>query len=182
MKTDEVFILTAENGSGISQKVWELLYHMDTVSSKFMSAGVRHHHHALQKGFWQCRRVGFRSKRTSAWQIVGKSWVVQMPKKATEKVQKKRHMFLWTVASSSLYSMIQGRSMIKYLETLLSHLNFLASKLPHLCLLYLFTFNFGWILFWNIWETPSILWLKTDYLLKDFCFLNILLINVDTVL
>lgn len=135
MKTDKVFILTAENGSGISQKVWELLYHMDTVASKFMFAGVKHHHHALQKGFWQCRQADLGSKRTSAWQIMGKSWFVQMPKKATEKVQKKRRMLLWTLVSSSLYSMIQEKSIIKYLETLLSHLNFSASKLPHLWLL-----------------------------------------------
>lgn len=137
--------------------------------SKFISAGVRHHHHVLQKDFWQCRQVGLRSKRTSAWKIMGKSWAVQKPKKAKEKVQKKKHMLLWAVASSSLYSMTQERSMIKYLETFLSHLNFLASRLPIVCLLYLFSLIL--IEFFFISGGHRLSYdLKLIILLKDFLF------------
>jgi len=84
-------------------------------ASESLPAGVKHHSHVLQKDFWQqCKQAGLRSRSTSAWQIVGEAQVVQGLKKARGRVQKKRHMSLWTVASFSLYSQMQERSMIKY--------------------------------------------------------------------
>jgi hypothetical protein len=88
-----------------------------TYASESLPAGVKHHSHVLQKGFWQCKQVGLSSRSTSAWQIVGEAQVVQGLKKARGRVQKKRHMSLWTVASFSLYSQMKERSMIKYFGT-----------------------------------------------------------------
>jgi hypothetical protein len=60
------------------------------------------------------------------------------------------------VASSNLYSMIQEKSMIKYLAIFcLIHITKLHS--------FHFTFYFCWILLCYIWEISSIFWLKTNW-------------------
>jgi hypothetical protein len=67
------------------------------------------------------------------------------------------------------------------LETLLSHWNYLASKFPSLCLLYPFTFISVESSFGICGRHHLSSDLKLINLLRDFYFLNMLLINVDKV-
>lgn len=135
-------------------------------ASESLPAGVKHHSHVLQKGFWQCKQVGLRSRSTSALQIVGEAQVVQGLKKARGRVQKKRHMSLWTVASFSLYSQMQERSMIKYFGTVCC-VSVTLIQNYHVCMYCaIFKLNVLWV--WWRGHLLAYNWLSYG----DFCLLH----------
>lgn len=166
LKTDKLLVIATGYVPQTNQKVRELLCHVYNICLWISFLGVKHHNHVLQKGFWQCKVVGLKSRSTSAWQIMGEAQVVRGLKKARGRVQKKRHMSLWTVASFSLYSQMQERSMIKYFGTVCC-VSVTLIQNYHVCI-YCTLFKLNVV--WDCWRGHLLAYNWLSY--EDFCLLH----------